>query len=316
MADGTAIIGSRPADKGGVTDSRFGDLAIDGQWTQLEPGAFAYERRAADLGGIQVLRSAFNLGYKAEGELAPGIAVISIPGDRETQARWFGNRIGYDHIASSGRGYDITTSGPATFYSAILDREEISARFGPGATDSALFDAGAPALVNDDSEHAAALRIYVHRIVHDYAIARGETLAVQASVRHTLLPLLAIAFEQPRESNCPVAVTRRVAAVRISEAYVAENIDSNPSLLDLSKISGLRLRSLINAFRAVTGMSPMAYLKRQRLNAVRRALTDAEKENTRIIDVAANWGFWHMGHFTTDYRELFGETPSETLRRK
>jgi len=62
----------------------------------------------------------------------------------------------------------------------------------------------------------------------------------------------------------------------------------------------------------VTGLSPMDYLKRLRLNGVRRDLEHGGK-HTRIIDVATDWGFWHMGHFTTDYRAMFRETPSKTL---
>jgi AraC family transcriptional regulator, ethanolamine operon transcriptional activator len=34
---------------------------------------------------------------------------------------------------------------------------------------------------------------------------------------------------------------------------------------------------------------------------------------TRIIGVATDWGFWHMGHFARDYRAMFGESPSRTL---
>jgi len=30
--------------------------------------------------------------------------------------------------------------------------------------------------------------------------------------------------------------------------------------------------------------------------------------------VANAWGFWHMGQFARDYRRLFGELPSDTLR--
>ncbi|WP_338353092.1 hypothetical protein [Thalassolituus oleivorans] len=31
--------------------------------------------------------------------------------------------------------------------------------------------------------------------------------------------------------------------------------------------------------------------------------------------VAANWGFWHPGQFAKDYKQLFGENPSETVKR-
>jgi AraC family ethanolamine operon transcriptional activator len=58
----------------------------------------------------------------------------------------------------------------------------------------------------------------------------------------------------------------------------------------------------------------MAYFKRERLSGVRQALQRPHPAPIRVIDVATAWGFWHMGHFTTDYREMFGESPSETLR--
>ena len=31
-----------------------------------------------------------------------------------------------------------------------------------------------------------------------------------------------------------------------------------------------------------------------------------------VADIAARWGFWHMGHFSQDYKALFGETPTQT----
>lgn len=32
--------------------------------------------------------------------------------------------------------------------------------------------------------------------------------------------------------------------------------------------------------------------------------------------IAARWGFWHMGVFSTCYKQLFGEPPSTTLKAK
>ncbi len=93
-----------------------------------------------------------------------------------------------------------------------------------------------------------------------------------------------------------------------------DHLAAEVTLLELSQVSGIRVRSLINAFEAVTGFSPIVYLKRLRLSGTRQALRHADKGQTRIIDVASEWGFWHMGHFAAAYRAMFGETPSETLR--
>ncbi len=76
-----------------------------------------------------------------------------------------------------------------------------------------------------------------------------------------------------------------------------EHIDEAISLLDLSRACGMRLRSrsLINAFKAIAGLSPMDYLKRIRLTAVRNALLRADPRSTRVIDVAMESGFWAYG---------------------
>ncbi|WP_408635108.1 helix-turn-helix domain-containing protein [Oleiphilus messinensis] len=34
-----------------------------------------------------------------------------------------------------------------------------------------------------------------------------------------------------------------------------------------------------------------------------------------MADVAADWGFWHLSQFSKDYRQLFGERPSDTLQK-
>jgi AraC family transcriptional regulator, ethanolamine operon transcriptional activator len=34
-----------------------------------------------------------------------------------------------------------------------------------------------------------------------------------------------------------------------------------------------------------------------------------------VKKIALDSGFWHLGHFAKDYHALFGENPSETLRR-
>jgi len=34
-----------------------------------------------------------------------------------------------------------------------------------------------------------------------------------------------------------------------------------------------------------------------------------------VKDVVAHWGFWHLSRFSAEYRALFGELPSDTLKR-
>jgi len=34
-----------------------------------------------------------------------------------------------------------------------------------------------------------------------------------------------------------------------------------------------------------------------------------------VVDIANDWGFWHMGHFAREYRKMFCELPAESLTR-
>ncbi|MCY1555380.1 Helix-turn-helix domain protein [compost metagenome] len=92
------------------------------------------------------------------------------------------------------------------------------------------------------------------------------------------------------------------------------NPDEPPSILDVCSRVGASRRKLNYCFQDVLGTSPTQYLRALRLNGVRRGLREAEPGAT-VQDVAARWGFWHLGQFSLDYKKHFFELPSETLAR-
>ena len=75
-------------------------------------------------------------------------------------------------------------------------------------------------------------------------------------------------------------------------------------------------RQLYNAFKESYGITPKKFLQNLRLNAVKQELLDAKKGHILIADVAYKFGFNHMSHFTSEYKKLFGTTPSATLSKK
>lgn len=77
----------------------------------------------------------------------------------------------------------------------------------------------------------------------------------------------------------------------------------------------LSVRALQAGFKREVGSAPMAYLRRVRLRRARVALEGAHPSETTVQAVAMNLGLLHQGRFAADYRTLFGENPSETLRR-
>jgi len=82
---------------------------------------------------------------------------------------------------------------------------------------------------------------------------------------------------------------------------------------DRCQAAGVSERTLEYAFKAVLGLTPVAYLIRLRLHRVRQALLAAPRGSTTVSAEALRWGFWHFGEFSRAYKDCFGELPSDTL---
>ncbi|MDP3424151.1 MAG: helix-turn-helix domain-containing protein [Burkholderiaceae bacterium] len=120
----------------------------------------------------------------------------------------------------------------------------------------------------------------------------------------TLMPAAQADAITPRQQRRQ-DVVRRVRELVTEQPHEYQGVERLCTELHITR------RTLQNCFQDSLGISPASYLRLVRLNAVRRELRDANADQT-IGDVAARWGFWHMGHFSHDYKALFGETPSCT----
>lgn len=107
----------------------------------------------------------------------------------------------------------------------------------------------------------------------------------------------------------------RMIMKRIGE-WAADAPEENVNLLELSQVANVSLRQLQHAFKTYTGMAPTHWLRLRRLNSARRELLSRTATETTVAEVAMNWSFWHLGRFSSSYRALFKELPSDTLKRR
>ncbi|WP_321355804.1 helix-turn-helix domain-containing protein [Pseudomonas extremaustralis] len=112
----------------------------------------------------------------------------------------------------------------------------------------------------------------------------------------------------------PLNPTARKRMVDRAREYALSHLDQPLSILDLCNHIGASRRKLQYCFQETLGINPVAYLRALRLNAVRRELRTSTRSHG-VQEVAARWGFWHLSRFSSDYRTMFGESPSQTLRR-
>jgi AraC-like DNA-binding protein len=107
----------------------------------------------------------------------------------------------------------------------------------------------------------------------------------------------------------------RVEPERVRRAvdFLEANLQQPFTIMDVAEAAGVGPRALQAAFRRHFGCSPLAYARQRRLAGVRYALMNRSDHET-IGDIAARWGFFHLGLFARQYREAYGEPPSATQR--
>ena len=138
-----------------------------------------------------------------------------------------------------------------------------------------------------------------------------------ANLEGTLLRTLAgttLDSSSGRERGRPPRVERSSAFRSIFEFL--RTLPPGPVYVeDLCRATGLPERTLRLLFLEQFGESPVRVLRARRLCLAYEALQEHVVGLKEIRQVAGRYGFWHMGQFAADYRALFGERPSDTVRR-
>jgi len=130
--------------------------------------------------------------------------------------------------------------------------------------------------------------------------------------------LTELLLSQPH--NYVEALRRRERAIAPRDVkraidYMEANLDSAVTLGAIVEAAGVAGRTLLKHFRDARGVSPMRYLRNARFEKVREALARAQPGES-VTTIAMSWGFSHLGRFSVEYRQRFGEGPSDTLRRR
>jgi AraC-like DNA-binding protein len=103
--------------------------------------------------------------------------------------------------------------------------------------------------------------------------------------------------------------------VRQAEELMREHLATPLQLSDIAGAVGVSVRALCDGFQHFRDTSPMQCLRQFRLDRARQSILDCPGE-VHVATIALNCGFSHLGRFAMSYKERFGESPSETARRR
>jgi AraC family transcriptional regulator, ethanolamine operon transcriptional activator len=98
--------------------------------------------------------------------------------------------------------------------------------------------------------------------------------------------------------------------------YVRHHNGESLRVSDLARVAEVTSRTLLRAFKSQVGIGPARYLKLRQLNMVRHTLRSTFGASHKVTEVLNAHGVGEYGRFATEYRALFGERPSDTIRRE
>lgn len=282
--------------------------AWDLEYHQLGRGAFRGEVALAAGPAVQVLTLHWSRALVNIGVAPPGMWSFALP--RGGGGLRLNGRDGGPDEALTGRGgqeFQVVTTGALDLVVASLDLgllgRHLGARFG-------LDERNLPGVLKMAGRGAGAVAAAAEALDAIGRMLPAADPATRARLKEKAAELLLSALAPPAAARDEPP--RWPLAHRI-EALLRDRLEDPPGIRALCEATGATERTLHLAFREAYGMAPVAYLRRLRLNAVRRALLRAEAPS--VTEAATRFGFFHFGRFAQDYARLFGEAPSATLRR-
>jgi AraC-like DNA-binding protein len=221
-------------------------------------------------------------------------------------------------VLSPARGYQMQVEGGGARLNVALRRDAVARQL------AALLGGDAPADPLDftpaldlDGGYGQSIARFVHLAAAE--LDRPDSVLTEATTLRAFEEFMLTALLLSHPHNHVAALRRLERAIAPRDVkraidYMQANLDAPIGLPEIVAASGVAGRTLLKHFADFEGMSPMRYLRNQGFERVRAALRRAGPDGS-VMDIAASLGFNHLGRFSVEYRQRFGERPSETLRR-
>jgi AraC family ethanolamine operon transcriptional activator len=297
-------------------------VALDGsfEFTQLSPGPLTANGGVIALNRVLVGQITLDQALLRRGHAPHGSIAVLIPGSASSQAFVRGHRLAATQYVAMGDVGGIEMITRSNYVDVVL-AIGLDAWSGQGHS---LNECALAAIHGSGVATSGPLWIkrmlqavrWLFAAIREYpqATARPD---IRASLTDQILMTIADCGSVPADAEHPTRdarIQQRIAVERAREYIRAKLADPLP-LSELCRYAHVQARSLEYGFHEITGMSPIAYVKSLRLNAVRRRLSCTDSAEHSISEIALDHGFWHLSQFAADYRKFFGETPTSTRHR-
>lgn len=282
---------------------------------QMSCGEFRADLDFAQVNGILLTHERWSRSVCADGATPAGYLAIG-GSNTKTPFRYSGEDICHDRVAFSLDTTDTEFATPdeESHWVMLVPIEQVVDSLDE---DLAATRSDVRRTLNCDSRVVHQLRMLVVQSIasfrHNSMYQTDELLrnAIHAQLLEGVIELLANSNVGSNRGS----PRKRFLACRRALNY-AEKLNFPISVDELAVQAGVSRRVLEIGFRETLEVSPHRYLRNLRLNGMHRDLRRASPQSDTVTETATYWGFTDLGRTAVVYRELFGESPSETLKRR
>ncbi|HEX6137496.1 MAG TPA: helix-turn-helix domain-containing protein [Casimicrobiaceae bacterium] len=323
-AIGTAKEATAPCTLTRVTNTDVGEQAAslrrwDQIYEQLTPGPFLGTLHEVCFGGVQLFRETTSQSVHEAGGAWAGSRSLGVPLAMSGAALFRGQPVRLGAVMALSGSDDLEFYAPRGFDLLGVSVDEHALREHARRVEDRDIDrlfGGRAVLVPDAArldDFRRTLLSMLNSLDANPTALRFEP--AQRLLEETVLGAIVALADGNDAAPASAPATGRQHVVERARAYMDAHIDEPMTIAGVCVALGVSRRTLQYSFHEVLGINPVRFLRALRLNGVRRDLKCAPAGAT-VQDTAARWGFWHLGHFVTDYKHMFGELPSATLHER
>lgn len=271
---------------------------------------------------VQVSRAFFPSSFHQLGGSTPGCRTVSIlaPGPAPVGWRWCGETITRNSLLVMPPGGEFESFSTPNFESIHLALPltllERVAECQFGVSLQRVMPGGRIYCPNGGESLGRLRRLLLSVTRGPGAWSREPRCEFDATLESQMAALVLECLQQnlalsPRDARSPrmLALARALNVIGDTEDYVVD-------MSGLASAVGVSRRTLENAFRDGLGVSPAFFIRARKLRRFNRALLHADANREQVADIARKQGYRHLGKLAGDYRTMFGELPSTTMRRR
>lgn len=281
----------------------------DVSYTRTGPGDLGVAAWETQVGDLLLYREHFEFPMLAFG-VSPSDA-FSVLTVQRGQLRIYGSELSSQTIAlfPAGAQLDIVSKSDLELFHVQVSGERLALEAQKVGVELAT------------SDHALLVTPGPDRIRHlarvmeqANVILAAEDVAAWKDTKRGLLELLVAVFDQEAVSRLRIhdsigPTARHAMRVR---SFVQSQLPGETDIPGLAEEMGVTRRHLNRCFKDHYGMSLQDFIHCRRLHEARHLLRQ-HPEGLKVTEAAYSCGFRHLGRFSTQYKQLFGESPRQTL---